>query len=359
MTLLRILAGIAASLLLALETRAADYYAGKRVTVLINYAAGGPADVEGRIFAKHIVRHIEGASSVIVQNMDGAAGMVGANYMGEIAPKDGTMLGMLTASAWQFALTPDRGRVDYKTYEFVATQPGTTVYFMRTDVKPGMKAPTDLGKAAGLVVGGLGADSPKDLLLRLTLDMLGHKYKYVTGYRGSNAARLALQQGEINFYSESPPSYRALVEPALVQKGEAIGVFYDPSFDGKTFSKSKQVDGLPMTSFIDLYKQLKGSEPSGPLWEHYKTILTLNGGLFRIAVFPPGTPRAAVDAMRTAITRLGRDKEFAEESQKSFGYVPEYVAGPDTNERVRSVLVTTPEMKAFVTEYVKVGTNMK
>jgi len=338
---------------------AADYYAGKRVIVLINYAAGGPADVEGRVLAKHIAKHIDGGPSVIVQNMDGAAGMVGANYMGEIAPKDGTMLGMLTASAWNFALTPERGRVDYKTYEFVATQSGTAVYFMRTDVKPDIKTPADLGRAEGLVVGGLGADSTKDLLLRMSLDMLGHTYKYVTGYRGSNAARLALQQGEINFYSESPPSYRALVEPGIVQKGQAIGVFYDPSWDGRTFGKSKQVDGLPMGSFLDLYKEIKGGEPKGPLFEHYKTLLAINGGLFRIAVFPPGTPKAAVDAMRTAFTRLGSDKEFAEESTKAFSYVPEFEAGPDTNERVRPALFTSAEMKSFVAEYVKAGANMK
>ena len=338
---------------------AADYYAGRRLVVLINYAAGGPADIEGRIFAKHFGRHIAGSPTVIVQNMDGAAGMVGANYMGEIAPKDGTMLGMLTASSWQFALDDGKARVDYKTYEYVGTQQSTTVYFMRSDVKPGIKAPADLANAQGLVVGGLGADSTKDLLLRLTLDLLGHKYKYVTGYRGSNAARLALQQGEINFYSESPPSYRSLVEPGLVAKGEAIGVFYDPSWDGRSLTRSSQVDGLPMPSFPELYKQIKGTEPSGKLWQHYLTILALNGELFRIAVLAPGTPKAAVDALRAGMTRLATDKEFAEDANKAFGYVPSYFAGPDTNERVRAALNTTPEMKAFVAEYVAAGSNYK
>src|SRR5262245_17865311 len=182
-----------------------EFYAGKRLVVLVNYAAGGPADIEGRFFAKHVARHIAGQPTVIVQNMDGAGGMVGAAYLGEVAPKDGTMLGMLTASAWQFATESTPRKVDFKTYEFVAYQPSTTVYFMRTDVSPGMKRPADLAKAEGLVVGGLSADSSKDILLRLTLDMLGLKYKYVTGYRGSVAARLALQRNEINLYSESPP----------------------------------------------------------------------------------------------------------------------------------------------------------
>ena len=58
-----------------------------------------------------------------------------------------------------------QGIVDFKTYEFVATQPGTTVHFARTDVAPGLKEPTDIVKAKGLVVGGLSVDTPKDLRL--------------------------------------------------------------------------------------------------------------------------------------------------------------------------------------------------
>ena len=359
MTIRHIASAVAALGLLATGAQAADYYAGKRLTLLINYAAGGPADVEGRLFARHIGRHIDGQPTVIVQNMDGAAGAVGANYIGEIAPKDGTMLGLLTASSWTFAFEAGRSRVDYKTYEFVATQASTAVYYIRTDVQPGMKVPTDLGRAQGIVVGGLGADSTKDLLLRLSLDLLGHTYKYVTGYRGSNAARLAFQQGEINMYSESPPSYRSLVEPALVQKGLAIGLFYDPGWDGKAFSASKQIDGLPIKSFPELYKEIKGAPPSGKLWDTYLALLTLTGSLFRIAVLPPGAPKAAVDAIRTAINRLGSDKDFAEESMKAFGYVPEFDAAPDTNELVRPQLTLDPALRAFVVDYIAAGSRSK
>src|SRR5262249_16920651 len=161
------------------------------------YAAGGPADIEGRFFARYLARHLAGQPTVIVQNMDGAGGMVGAAYLGEVAPRDGSMLGLLTASAWQFATESAPRKVEFKSYEFVAYQPSTAVYFMRTDVKPGIKRPADLAQATGLVVGGLSADSAKDIMIRMTLDMLGLKYQYVTGYRGSVAARLALQRGEI------------------------------------------------------------------------------------------------------------------------------------------------------------------
>src|SRR5437588_3665429 len=111
MALLRLqaaIAGLCAAVLLAAGTaRAADpYYKGKRLTVLINFAAGGPTDIEGRLFAKYLIKHIDGLSGMIVQNMDGAGGLIGAQYLGEIAPRDGTVLGYLSGSAWLYVSDP-------------------------------------------------------------------------------------------------------------------------------------------------------------------------------------------------------------------------------------------------------------
>ena len=89
------------------SANAADpFYKGKRLTVLINYAAGGPSDIEGRLLVRHIAKYIEGNPTIIVQNMDGAGGMIGNNYLGEVAPKDGTMVGYFTGAAWNAANDP-------------------------------------------------------------------------------------------------------------------------------------------------------------------------------------------------------------------------------------------------------------
>jgi|LNFM01.1.fsa_nt_gb tripartite-type tricarboxylate transporter receptor subunit TctC len=338
---------------------AQSYYTGKRLTILINYAAGGPADVEGRVIARHIAKHIEGNPTIVVQNMDGAGGLIGTNYIGEIAPKDGTMLGLLTGVAWPQASDTKPRKIDFKLYEFVAYQPGTTVYFMRSDVNPGIKNPIDLGRATGIVSGGLSAESSKDLLLRLTLEMLGRSYKYVTGYRGSNAARHALTTGEVNYYSESPPSYRGLVEPSLVKTGVAVGLFYDSGWDGRAFNKPLQVEGLDLPAFHELYKQIRGVEPSGEKWEIYKTIVALSHAMQRIAVFPPGTPQAAIDAVAKGFKGLETDDEFATEGRKTFGFVPAFRTGPDTNEKIRSALTVTPETKAWIKKYIEEAGKLK
>src|SRR5262245_13839969 len=123
------------------------FYKGKRLIILINFASGGPTDIEGRLFARHLARHIDGAPNIVVQNMDGAVGIVGAKYLGEVGPRDGSMAGYFTGTAFQYALDPERFRVDFKSYAFVAVQPGTTVHFVRTDVAPGMKEPADIARA--------------------------------------------------------------------------------------------------------------------------------------------------------------------------------------------------------------------
>jgi tripartite-type tricarboxylate transporter receptor subunit TctC len=351
------LAGFCAAVCLASivpEARAQEpYYKGKRLTVLINFAAGGPTDIEGRLFAKYLARHIDGAPNLIVQNMDGAGGVIGAQYLGEVAPKDGTVLGYLSGTSWIYVSEPERWRVDFKAYEFIAYQPGTTVHFVRTDVPPGIREPADIAKAKGLIAGGLSIDTSKDLRLRLGLDMLGVPFQYVTGYRSSPPARLALQRGEINMFSESPPSYRAVVEPQLVKTGLAIPVWWDEVDTGDPPPPQKQMEGLSIPSFPQLHKKIKGTLPSGKMWEAYRTLFEVNSTLQRMIALAPGAPKAAYDALRAAIERLNHDKEFAAEAVKTIEFVPDYPTAPDMSAQVRAMLYATPQMRAFINEYMR------
>jgi tripartite-type tricarboxylate transporter receptor subunit TctC len=331
------------------------FYKGKRLTVMINYGAGGPADIEARIFARHIGKHIEGSPQVIVQNIDGAGGLIGTTYLGEIAPKDGTTMGHLTGMAWRWANDAERFRVDFKSYEFFGFQRSTTVYFMRTDVPPGIKQATDIVKALGVISGGLGPDNAKDLLIRLGLEMLGVPHQHVTSYRSSATARLALQQGEINFYSESPPSYRSVVHLGIVKEGLAIPIWHDPENDGDKLIASKQVSDLGIAPYHEFYRTLKGVAPSGILWDAFQTIRTISGSMLRILALPPGAPPAAIAALQAAVVRMNEDKAYADDALKVIGFVPEYTTGPDTNREVREGLSVRPEIKAFIADYVKKG----
>ncbi len=334
-------------------SQAADFYQGKRLTFLINFAAGGPTDIEGRLLTRHIGKHIPGNPSIIVQNMDGAGGLIGTNYIGEIAPKDGLTVGYLTGAALAYLVARDRQRVDFLTYNIVAFQPGTQIYFVRKDTPPGLRSPADIYKAQGLVIGGLSADSAKDLQLRLVADIMGLKYKYVTGYKGNAGARLAMERGEINMFSETIPGYRAQVEPGMIAKGDAIPLFYDPGWDGSKYFVPFMVKGFDVPPFHEFVEKATGKPPSGPAWEIYKKILATDTQMLRVITFPPGVPKEAVEVLQAAVRKLNDDKEFAADADKLVNFVPQYEAGSNIQQVVAGALKVTDAEREWLANYIK------
>jgi hypothetical protein len=350
-----LLGGAAAAWPLAAQPGHAQepFYSGKRLTILINFAPGGATDAEARVLVRHIGRLIDGQPSVVIQHMEGAAGLVGAKYVGEIAPRDGTLAGYLTGAAFLYALDPERFRVDFKTYEFVGIQPGTSINFVRTDVPPGMKEPADFMKARGVILGSLAQASSKGVRLRLGFDLLGIPFKYITGYVSGGAAKLAIERGEINFYGESSPSYFSIIEPGLVKAGTVIPVYYDSVYDGRNFIVPDAVKGAPVSAFHEYYRAMKSAMPSGQLWEAYKSLVAVDGTMLRLIVMPPGTPPAAVMALREALIRLNSDKGHAEDSRKAFGYVPVWLASADNNTTAVRSMTFDSGTRSFLQDYIK------
>jgi tripartite-type tricarboxylate transporter receptor subunit TctC len=215
------------------------FYAGKQLSMIINFGAGSSTDIEARLFGRHISKHIDGHPTIVMQNKPGAGGLLGGLYLGEVADKDGTAFGFLTALGWAYASRSQDFRVDLKSYEFIGFSSGAAIYFIRSDVAPGIKTATDIGKVQSFVSGGVNSRSGRDATIRMTLDMLGVPYKHVSGYRSGEKAMLALQRQEIHFYSTTPPLYRKRIQPNLVSKGAVTPLYVDPSWDGEKLSISK------------------------------------------------------------------------------------------------------------------------
>ena len=154
-------------------------------------------------------------------------------------------------------------------------------------------------------------------------------------------------------FSESPPSYRAVVEPSLVKSGLAIPVWWDETNTDDPPPPQKQMEGLAIPSFPQLHKKIKGTLPSGQLWEAYRTLFDVNSTLQRMIVLAPGAPRAAYDSLSKAIERLNHDQEFAAEALKTIEFVPDYPTGPDMSATVRAMLHATPEMRTFINDYMR------
>ena len=72
---------------------------GKTITIYIGYTAGGSYDLYGRLVSRHLGAHLPGRPTVVVENMPGAGSLKAANYLYEVAPRDGTALGVVVESA--------------------------------------------------------------------------------------------------------------------------------------------------------------------------------------------------------------------------------------------------------------------
>ena len=84
---------IAVGIVTPTNTFSAEFFSGKTLTMVNNYPPGGASDTEGRIFARHLSKHIPGNPKIIFKNVAGAGGLKGFNWLGEVAKPDG-----LTAS---------------------------------------------------------------------------------------------------------------------------------------------------------------------------------------------------------------------------------------------------------------------
>ena len=334
--------------------RAAEkpFYQGKTVNFVINFAAGGPTDIEGRIVARHIARHIPGQPVFIPQNMPGAAGVTGINFLGEVAKPDGLTLGYFTGPYHHQMMRTPSLRVDLSKFPFIASIQGATVCYIRTDVPPGIKKPADIVKAERFKAGGLSFDSNKDLRFRLAFDILGLKYDYVTGYNNSNDARLAVQRNEVQYHDENIPGYRGVVEPQLVKTGMVIPIYYHDVFSPDGVPR-KSPDFPELSSFTEVYTQIYGKPPSGIKYEALKAANIASGNMARVAILPPGSPPAAVTALRQAFAAISKDEEFIGDAQKVMRFHPRFETGEEGERLRQKVLQAPPELVDFVRQFIE------
>jgi tripartite-type tricarboxylate transporter receptor subunit TctC len=96
--------------------------------------------------------------------------------------------------------------------------------------------------------------------------------------------------------------------------------------------------------------------PSGQLWELYKSILLVNGTMYRMLALPPGAPQDATSALRSAVVKLAADQSYIDEALKVMGDAPEYVTSTTLNDDVRKGLSISPALKEFMDAYGKRAT---
>ena len=324
-------------------TEPSSIYAGKTLNIIVGVQVGGTSDHLVRGLAVYLQKHIPGNPSVIVQNMTGAAGNIAFNYLAERAAPDGLTIVYNPYQAIAQAMKDPSLRVRFENFEYLGGISDTKVLYMRTDAVPGgAKRPSDIKKADGIIVGAYSTSDLGGMTSRLALNVLGVRYKLVTGYRGGADIFLALQRGEVQFHNTSIGTYRTR-SASFIKSGEGIGVAYLVTVDPNgEFEKDKYITEVP--PFPDLYKDIYGKLPSGSSWNALNWLSTQTNELTYVAFAPHGTPAEYLTALRTGFEAAFTDPDYVKATLATNGIPYNFVNVERGQSIIRSLVEVSPEV---------------
>src|SRR5262245_48694124 len=283
----------------------ADFYRGKSIRFIIGAIAGGGNDTYARLVGRHLGKFIPGNPTIVPVNVPGASGHVSAGHIYNVAARDGTVMGTTTPGVITEPLwVGEAGRAKYKydptrLVHLGSAQAATYNCYVRADapaktIQEAMQTEVILGANAE---GGSTRDAP--VLLN---NMLGTKFRIVTGYPGTREILVAMERNEVHglcgtgwdaFYSQRPDWVSKGFVNVLVQEN----LPGNPIFDKMGVPKS-----------IDLVKTAEGRQ--------IMELAYMQQAFGRPYILPPGTPDDRVAALRKAFMTACQDPELQAEAKK-------------------------------------------
>jgi hypothetical protein len=316
------------------DSALAQFYRGKTITMIINYPAGGPSDIEGRIIAQHLPTHIPGKPTIVIRNVGGAGGVIGTNQLGEAAP-NGETIGFFTLDIIAQLLSNPALRVNYADFVMIAGVENPLVAYARRDIPPGLKVATDIMKT-------------KDFKA-LSLDLLGLKYQAVPAFRGLKEVETAILQNEGQFANTSLPGWRGSIEGSMGNIVIPLWQIAARAKDG-SYPRSPALPDLP--TFEEFYASVNdGKKPSGFLYEVLRASSDPLVAMFRTALMPPKSAPEAVTIMRAAFVNLWKDRDFIRDYANIVKTTPILVTGEEAQDIVAALASVKPEIKTFLLDY--------
>ena len=293
---------------------AADgFFKGKIIRLVVPTPPGGLFDGYSRLLAQHMPRHIAGSPTIVLQNMAGAAGLVAANYMANVAPRDGTVIAAAySATMTAPLLSADGAKFGVKTLSWIGSisKDPFVAYVWNT---ARAKTLDELHRQEILVGGTAIGSAPIDYAI-LAKDLFGLKLNIIPGYAGTAEVNLAMQRGEIegsfgigwNSLKVGQAEWLAKRQILLVTQ---FGLTRHPELpDVPAFAELARNDSDRQA--LDLY--LPRQEYSRPYYA------------------PPGIPEARLTLLRRAFDAGLRDPAFLAEAAS----LKAPVDGPATGEEL-------------------------
>jgi tripartite-type tricarboxylate transporter receptor subunit TctC len=278
----------------------ADFYKGRNVELYIGYSVGGGYDLYARMLARHLGKHIPGNPTVVTKNMEGAGSLRLANWLYRVAPKDGTVFGIIgRGTGFDPLLGNKSAQFDATKYTWIGSA-NNEVSICVAWHTAGVTQFSQL-VAKELVVGGTSASADTDQFPKIMNGVLGTRFKIVTGYPGGNEIGLAMERGE--------------VQGRCGWSWSSVKATHQQWFDQKKFhilvqlALAKHPDLTDVPLIVDLAKS-----------DEEKQILKLifaRQVMGRPFLAPPDIPRDRAEALRKAFMDTLQDKDFLADTDKA------------------------------------------
>ncbi len=295
---------ILAALLLAVVTGTASAqsieqaFAGKTITIYVGYTAGGSYDLYGRLISRHLGAHLPGRPSVVVQNMPGAGSLKAANYLYEVAPRDGTALGVVVEStALEQALSNPAAQYDAAKFTYVGRVATSNNIFMMWHTAKVQSL--DDARHLPALLAGTGPGSIAETVPKLTNAFLGTKFKLISGYPASTEAMLAMERGEVDGSSSSWAAVKVAKQDWRREKKIKIILQTTP----------ERIPELPDTPCL-------GEIGNTPQDKQVFALYASGSAIGRALIAPPAIAAERVAALRAGFDAMVRDPDFVADVRK-------------------------------------------
>ena len=289
----------------------AEFYKGKTIAIVVGSDSGGGYDLNARVLARYLGRHIPGNPNIIVQNKPGASSLVAANYVYEIAPKDGTVIAAVQRPIPFPTLFVDGNvRYDVRKIQWLGSTMNELGLMVAWHTAP-QQTIADVLKSP-MVLGGNGPATDTEIFPRALNRILGTKFEIVSGYPGQAQIIMAMERGEIQgsgnwSWSDIEKGHADLVRDRKIRLLLQLDLKRNPA--------------LPDVPFI---MDLARNDEERRVFE----LITSMKALGRPYFVAPGVPQERAAALREAFMQTMKDPAFLEETSKSLGTI-DPVSGVD------------------------------
>jgi tripartite-type tricarboxylate transporter receptor subunit TctC len=271
-------------------------FAGKTVTMIIGFGPGGGYDLWARVVARHIGKHLPGNPTVAPQNMEGAGSYRAANFIYNVAPKDGTTIAAIARDAALGPLTGAPGaQFDATKFSWLGT-PAIETNICIAYHTASVKTVHDLTEKE-LVVADTGPGTGTRSYPKALNDILGMKFRIVGGYPSSADVFLAMERGEVQGICESLDSVK-IRRPDWIPSG-TVSVL----FQGGT-KPNPELKDVPFV--VDLAQK--------PDDKQAIEFLYAGQGIGRPFIAPQNLPPDRLKMLRDAFDATMKDPEFIAEA---------------------------------------------